>query len=72
MIEDAFGKTLIEGEAMRGRKINPRLPFLGAGVVDQVRRNPELHAYAPCTARPSSEALMMASSIVAQLGTGHG
>jgi hypothetical protein len=44
MVEDAFAKTLVESEPMRGRKVDPRLPFFRAAVVERVRRNPELHA----------------------------
>jgi hypothetical protein len=32
VIEDAFTETLVEGEAMRRREIDPRLPLLGAAV----------------------------------------
>src|SRR3954447_1296995 len=28
MVEDAFAKTLVEGQTMRGGEIDPRLPFL--------------------------------------------
>jgi hypothetical protein len=31
-----------EGEPMRGRKIDPRLPFFGAAL-QTIRRNPDLH-----------------------------
>ena len=48
MVEDAFRKTLLEGEPMRGREIDPRLPFLGAAaVLERFRRYPELHALSP-------------------------
>ncbi len=30
MVEDAFGKTLVEGQPVRGGEIDPRLPLLGA------------------------------------------
>src|SRR5580698_7051739 len=47
MIEDAFTKTLVEGEPMRRRQIDPRLPFLRAAFAERFRRNPELHECPP-------------------------
>jgi hypothetical protein len=32
---------------MRGGKVDPRLPFLGAALAKRLRRNPELHERAP-------------------------
>jgi len=32
MVEDALAETLIEGQPVRRREINPRLPFLGAAI----------------------------------------
>jgi hypothetical protein len=48
VIEDALAKTLIEGQPVRRREIDPRLPFLGAVVFKRLRRNPELHDVLPC------------------------
>ena len=36
MVEDAFGKTLVECQPMRRREVNPRLPFLGAACSESV------------------------------------
>jgi hypothetical protein len=36
-------ETLIEGQPVRRRKIDPRLPFLGAAIRKRFWRNPELH-----------------------------
>src|SRR6202011_105391 len=52
MVEDALAKALVEGEAMRGREIHPRLPFLGAAVIERLRRNPELHEHPPMLSAP--------------------
>ena len=32
MVEDAFGKSLDEGQPVRGGEIDPRLPLLGADI----------------------------------------
>ena len=48
MIEDAFAEPLIEGQPVRRREIDPRLPFLGAVVLKRFRRNPELHGILLC------------------------
>jgi hypothetical protein len=47
MVEDAFGKTLVERQPMRRGEIDPRLPFLGAAVVECFRRNPVMHELTP-------------------------
>src|ERR1700722_15888459 len=47
MVEDAFAKAVHEGQPMRGGKVNPRPPFLGAAVAKRLRRNPELHECPP-------------------------
>jgi hypothetical protein len=47
MVEDAFGKSLDEGEPVGGREIDPRLPLLGAALAERFRRNPELHELSP-------------------------
>ena len=33
MVEDAFGKTLVERQPVRGGEVDPCLPFLGAVVL---------------------------------------
>ena len=48
MIEDALAETVHERQPVRGRQIDPRLPFLGANVRKRRRRNPELHERSPC------------------------
>jgi len=47
MIEDALVEAVHEGESMRRRQIDPRLPLLGAAFPERVRRNPELHDHLP-------------------------
>ena len=42
VVENPFAETVHEGEPVRGRKIDARLPFLGAAL-QAVRRNPDLH-----------------------------
>jgi hypothetical protein len=51
VVEDAFGKALVERQPMRGGEIDPRLPFLGAVVLQRIRRNPELHVHPPSRSR---------------------
>jgi hypothetical protein len=56
---------------VRGGEINPRLPFLGAAVVERFRRNPELHEYPPEFGRPSSGGLgRVMVWMLAQFGAG--
>src|ERR1700758_238770 len=43
MVEDALAETVHEGQPVRSRQIDPRLPLLGAAVPKRLRRNPELH-----------------------------
>jgi hypothetical protein len=50
MVEDAFGKTLVEGQPVRSGKVDPRLPFFGAVILQRIRRNPELHGILPLEA----------------------
>jgi hypothetical protein len=47
VIENAFAETVHEGQPMRGRKINPCLPLLGAHIPERLRRNPVLHVRTP-------------------------
>src|ERR1700685_189114 len=47
MIENPFAEAVHIGEAMRGRQFDPRLPFLGAPVVEPFRRDPDLHWHPP-------------------------
>jgi hypothetical protein len=42
MVENPLAKIVPEGETVRGRKINARLPFLGA-TVQRVWRYSDLH-----------------------------
>ena len=48
MVEDALAETVDEGQPVRGGEIDPRLPFLGAVIIERLRRNPELHERSPC------------------------
>jgi hypothetical protein len=48
VVEDSLAETVHVGEPMRRREIDPRLPFLGAGVPERFRRNPELHGTLLC------------------------
>jgi len=47
VVEDPLAETLHEGQSVRSRKIDARLPFLGAVVPKRLRRNPELHRHPP-------------------------
>ena len=47
VVEDPLAETLHEGQAMRRRKVDARLPFLGAVIPERFRRNPELHGHPP-------------------------
>jgi hypothetical protein len=51
VIEDALGETVHPGQPMRGREIDPRLPFLGAAFGKRLWRNPELHGQLPADFR---------------------
>ncbi len=48
VVEDAQAEALVEGQPVRGGEIDPRLPFLGAVIIERFRRNPELHEHPPC------------------------
>src|SRR5664279_4971117 len=52
MVEDAFAEALVEGQPVRGREVDPRLPFLGAVLAKRFRRNPELHEHLPLLSAP--------------------
>src|ERR1700676_3204509 len=71
VVEDSLAEAVHEGEAMRSRQIDARLPFLGAAIGKRLRRNPELHGHPPCC-RPHiasakrSDWLLVVPSIVAQ------
>jgi hypothetical protein len=46
VVENSLAKSMAEGETVRGRKIDPRLPFFGAtfqSICQIVWRNPDLH-----------------------------
>src|SRR5260221_12124877 len=48
VVEDTLAETLVEGQAMGGGEIDPRLPFLGTVIAERLRRNPVLHERSPC------------------------
>jgi len=52
MVEDAFGKTQVEGQPVRRGEIDPRLPFLGAGVIERLRRDLVVHRHPPADGEP--------------------
>src|SRR5260370_3601291 len=54
MVEDSLAEIVHEGQPVRRRKIDPRLPLLGAAIPECFRRNPELHGYPPCVVCPST------------------
>jgi hypothetical protein len=43
VIKDPLAEAVHVGEAMRGRQIDPGLPFLGAPIVEAFRRDSDLH-----------------------------
>ena len=48
VVENTLAKAMHEREPVRRRKIDPRLPLLGAIFLDNVRQNPDLHGLSPC------------------------
>src|SRR5712672_160903 len=69
VVEDPLAETLHEGQPVRSRKIDARLPFLGAVIPERFRRNPELHRHPPNVVCPSAEAWRPYTHIVAQFET---
>ena len=47
VVENPLAEILHEGQPVRSRKIDARLPFLGAAILKRFRRNPELHRHPP-------------------------
>ena len=51
MVENSLAETVHEGQPVRSRQIDTRLPFLGIAIAELFRRNPELHGHPPCCVR---------------------
>src|SRR5436305_2498719 len=63
VVEDALTETVHEGQPVRSREVDTRLPFIGAVIPERLRRNPELHE------RPPRSWIVVSAGIVARIPT---
>src|SRR5437588_13090793 len=68
VVEDPFAETMHEGQSMRGREFDTRLPLFGAAISNRLRRNPELHERPPVL--PLDEALFFCRPLQPKLEPG--
>jgi hypothetical protein len=70
VVEDPLAEALREGEPVRRRKVDPRLPLLGAALFKRFRRNPELHGLSSRCCLPLDGGLSdLMAAIVTQFST---
>jgi hypothetical protein len=75
MVEDAFGKSLDEGQPVGGCEIDPRLPLLGAALAERFRRNLNCMSFLPdplCGLPLGGALTAVMSGIVTQSGDDDG